>query len=161
MTNSLEVREPDEAQELVRLTFDELAGFFTGLRDFHQGIAGRAFKWTGPVATPVRVIHDGASGAVYGAFASATRATGRAAAGAVGRRPAWSGRVVSTTPQGSALVGIVNGLIGDALEKRRSALVEPMTVRAGERAVALDRESLAEAFPEAKPRVVVFLHGLM
>ena len=161
MANELMVREPDEARELVELTFDEIGGLFDGLRDFHHGIAGRAFKWTGPASTPVQLIHDRVSGAVYGTFRNGTRATGRLVGAAVGRRPGWSGRVVSTTPQGSALLGIVNGLIGDALEHRRSSLHEPMSIRSGGRSVPIERGALSEVFPAAKPRVVVFLHGLM
>src|SRR5436190_2197035 len=163
MTNSLEltVREPDEAAELVELSFDELAGLFDGLREFHQGIAGRVFRWTGPAAKPVEVVHDGVSGTVYGALGGATRAGGRTAAAAVAARPGWSGRVVSTTPAGSALIGVLNGLIGDALERRRSGLHEPMSVRVAGRPVAIEREELKQAFPSARPRLVVFLHGLM
>lgn len=163
MANSLQVqvREPDEAAELVRLSFDEVAGFFSGIHTTHAGIAGRVFKWTGPAAAPVRIIHDRATAAVYGGLAGATRGLGRAVAGAVGRRPGWGGRVVSSTPQGAALVGIVDGLIGDALETRRSALAEPMSLRVSGRRVPIERSELAAAFPDAKPRIVVFLHGLM
>src|SRR5437763_16270489 len=114
MTNSLEVqvREPDEAAELIRLSFDEAAGLFSGIHTMHAGIAGRVFKWTGPLATPVRGVHDRAAAAVYGGLGGAVRGLGRVTAAAVGRRPGWGGRVVSTTPQGAALVGVVNGLIG-------------------------------------------------
>jgi pimeloyl-ACP methyl ester carboxylesterase len=161
MANSLQVREPDEARELVLLTFDEAAGLFDGLRQFHQGIADRAFRWTGPAAAPVKAVHDRISGAVYDGLGGAVRATGRVAAGAVGSRPRWSGRILSTTPQGSALLGVLNGLIGDALERRRSALAEPMSLRHDGHPVALERDELARVFPDARPRLVVFLHGLM
>ncbi|MFL5896029.1 MAG: lipase family alpha/beta hydrolase [Thermoleophilaceae bacterium] len=163
MTHSLEVQvhEPDEAAELVRLSFEEVAGFVGGIQSMHTGIAGRAFRLTGPAAAPVRFLHDRAAGAVYGGLAGATRGLGRAAGAALARRPGWGGRVVSSTPQGAALVGVLSGLVGDALEKRRSALIEPMSVRVGGRPVAIDRGELARAFPNAGPRVVVFLHGLM
>jgi pimeloyl-ACP methyl ester carboxylesterase len=158
---ALELHEPDEAGELVRLSFDELARFVEGIQDFHHGVAGRAFRWTGPGAAPARVVHDRVAGAVYGGLQAATRGLGSAAAGAVARRPGWGGRVVSRTPQGSALVGVLDGLIGDQLEKRRSALHEPMSVRVGGRAVPIERDMLRAAFPAAGPRLVVFVHGLM
>src|SRR3954452_19630861 len=68
MANSLQVqvREPDEAAELVRLSFDEMAGLSSALHTTHAGIAGRVFKWPGPAAAPVRAIHDRAVAAVYG-----------------------------------------------------------------------------------------------
>src|SRR5436190_17780613 len=160
-STALELREADEASELVRLSFDEAAGFLGGIREFHYGIAGRAFRWTGPGGAPARAVHDRVADTIYGGLAGATRGLGNLAADALGRRPGWGGRVVSTTPQGSALVGVVNGLIGDALEKRRSALHEPMSVRVGGRPVPIERISLAAAFPDASKRIVVFLHGLM
>jgi pimeloyl-ACP methyl ester carboxylesterase len=158
---ALQLYEPDEAGELVRLSFDELARAVDGVREVHLGIAGRAFRWTGPAALPVRAVHDRLAGAVYNGLQGATRGIGRVAAGAVSARPGWSGRVVSTTPQGSALVGILDGLIGDQLEKRRSALHEPMSVRIGGRPVPIERDALRAAFPDARPRIVVFVHGLM
>jgi pimeloyl-ACP methyl ester carboxylesterase len=161
MANSLQLREPDEASELVRLSFDELAGAFGGIHSFHGGIAARVFRWTGPASQPVRVVHDRVAETVYGGLAAATRGLGGAAANAVDRRPRWSGRVVSTTPQGAALIAALDGLIGDALEKRRSSLQEPMSVRAHGRPVPIERTELARAFPAPTPRIVVFLHGLM
>jgi pimeloyl-ACP methyl ester carboxylesterase len=160
-TTALELREPDEAGELVRLSFGELAGFINGIRDFHYGVAGRAFRWTGPGAVPVRAVHDRVADTIYGGLSGATRGLGNAAASAVTRRPGWSGRVVSTTPAGSALVGVLDGLIGDQLERRRSALHEPMSVRVGGRPVVIERGALGAAFPAATPRLVVFVHGLM
>jgi pimeloyl-ACP methyl ester carboxylesterase len=71
------------------------------------------------------------------------------------------GRVVSTTPLGGAGIGVINGLIGDALERDRSALQEPLCVRVDDRPVPPERDSLAAAFPNATPRIVVFVHGLM
>jgi pimeloyl-ACP methyl ester carboxylesterase len=162
MANELQVWEPqDEARELVRLGFDELAAVFGGIHSMHSSVAGRAFRYTGAAAAPVRAVHDTVAGAVYGGLAGATRGLGRAAAGAIGMRPRWAGRVVSTTPQGSAVIAALNGLIGDTLERRRSALHEPMSVRVDGRAVPIERGELSAVFPDARPRIVVFLHGLM
>ena len=47
------------------------------IKDVHQGIAGRPFAVLGPVAAPVRVIHDHVSGAVYGGVEVALRASSR------------------------------------------------------------------------------------
>src|SRR5437016_7353200 len=152
-STALELREPDEAGELVGLAFEGLAGLVDGVREFHHGIAGRAWRWTGPGSQPARAVHDRVANAVYNGLGGATRGLGQVAASAVVRRPGWSGRVISTTPPGSALLGIVDGLIGDALEKRRSALQEPMSVRMAGRPVAIERGRLAAAFPNASPRI--------
>jgi pimeloyl-ACP methyl ester carboxylesterase len=59
------------------------------------------------------------------------------------------------------LIAAVTGLRGDALEAEGSALCEPMAVRVGGEPVALDSDSLSQAFPDAGSRIVVFVHGLM
>jgi len=83
---------------------------------------------------------------------------GLAAQAAVARREA---PMLSTTPRGSALIAAITGLRGDALEAEGSPLCQPMAVRVSGQPVALDPEALREAFPDATPRIVVFLHGLM
>jgi pimeloyl-ACP methyl ester carboxylesterase len=69
--------------------------------------------------------------------------------------------MLSTTPRGSALIAAVTGLRGDALEAEGSPLCQPMAVRVNGEPVTLDTDALREAFPEATPRIVVLLHGLM
>src|SRR3954451_19632696 len=145
-----------EAGALARLTFDELGPGPGGIWAIHKAVAGRAFSAVGPGARAVQVTHDAISGAVYGGLRGAVSLAGRGAARAVADAPA-----LSTTRQGSAVLAAVNGLIGDVLERERSPLHQPMAVRVGGEPVGLTPRSLAEAFPRALPRLVVFLHGLM
>jgi pimeloyl-ACP methyl ester carboxylesterase len=62
-------------------------------------------------------------------------------------------------------VAIVNGLFGDALDERGSRLATPMTVRAGDTVLPLDRDGLADALatsvPNVTPRICLLVHGLM
>jgi pimeloyl-ACP methyl ester carboxylesterase len=155
MGTELQVRR-DEAGELVRLAAEEVAGAIDSLHSIHGSIAARAFRRT-PGAAPVQWMHDTISGAVYGGMKGSARGLGRAAESALAHRP----HVISTTPRGAALVAAVNGLIGDTLDRRQSALCQPMSVRVDGEPVGLERKQLAEAFPGAAPRVAVFLHGLM
>jgi pimeloyl-ACP methyl ester carboxylesterase len=158
-SQALAVREQaDEAKALVRLAFDELSRVPGGIWATHRAVAGRAFKLTGPVGRMVQFAHDGISGAVYGSLRGGTRTLGLAAGAATRGRP---GRVLSTTPIGGAAIGAINGLIGDTLERDQSALHEPMSVRVDDRPVPADPDSLAAVFPAARPRIVVFVHGLM
>ena len=157
MANELVVRPPDEARELVRLAFEEAAGAFDGLHSIHGSIAERAFRRTGAGGAPAHWMHDRISGAVYDGLKASVIGAGRLADLGLARRP----RVVSNTPRGAALVAAINGLIGDTLERRQSALVQPMSIRAGGEPVALTRPDLDAAFPTATPRIAVFLHGLM
>src|SRR5215211_2047918 len=153
--------EVDEVRSLARLGFDELRGFTGGIGAFHGAIASRAFRMSGAGEVPARAIHDAVSAGVYAGLGGATRLVGRAADAALGRRPVRDGRALSTSPRGALALGALSGVIGDALERDGSDLVEPASVRVGGRPVAMDPAALAAAYPEATPRLVVFVHGLM
>src|SRR2546423_303523 len=139
---------------------DALAGVVGAVRDVHQAIARRAFAAVGPVARPVRVLHDGIAGAVYatvrGAHAILPRvASAVAALGIPPDRPS-----LSAGGTGALIFAAVNGLWGDTLRARHPDLALTMTVRAAGADVPLTTAALAAAFPRASPRIVVFVHGL-
>ena len=139
-----------EAAELARRGLSELGGAARGLADVHLGVAGRVFRFVGPPGKPVRLAHDAITRGVYPGVSGAAVAAGHGAAFA-----ARNAGPISHTPQGARLVGILNGLIGDTLEREGSALAQPMSLRRrGEVVTAAD-------FTDARPRLVVFLHGLM
>src|SRR3954469_19214704 len=150
----------DESRALARLTFEELARGPGGIWAMHQAIASRAFRGVGPSARAVQVGHDAVSGAVYGALQNATKLAGRGAERAIAARSATA-PALSATPRGSALLAAINGVIGDVLEREGSELHQPMAVRVEGRPVPPSPPALAEAFPGARSRLVVFLHGLM
>ena len=141
---------PGELAALTRLGLDELGSAAAGIGRIHKAIADRAFGLSGAGATPARAIHDEIARRVYGGLRLGASVLGRAASVTVSGRPP-----ISIAPRGAAVVGVIDGLIGDALEREQSALAEPMSIRVNGRALAPDE------VPNAGPRVVVFLHGLM
>ena len=143
----------EESRALARLAVEEVASAPHGIKAFHLATSERVFRAVGPAGVPVKVIHDGIAGAVYGGLGKGVRLAGRGAELVVGRRYAHA---VSETPRGALLIGIVNGLIGDTLEEERNAIAQRMTLRVDGAPVPPDHP-----FPDATPRVVVFLHGLM
>ena len=147
-----------ELRALTVLGFDELGQASGGLGSIQQAVAGRVFRAVGPGAALVRPIHEAVTRGVYAGLGLGTRAVGMATAAAVATLDAPA---LSTTPRGSALIAAVTGLRGDALEAEGSPLCEPMAVRVNGAPVALAPDGLREAFPEAGPRVVLFIHGLM
>ena len=70
-------------------------------------------------------------------------------------------RKVTELGVGHRAIGIANGMFGGHAAVRGGELPAAMTVRLDHRRVALERAALAEAFPSASGRVVVFLHGLV
>jgi pimeloyl-ACP methyl ester carboxylesterase len=131
------------------------------VRDVHGAVARRAFglvnRGTGGAARLPEIVHRGVSGAVYAGLRTGLQATGRGLRAADRR---GVGRPVDATPRGRFLVSAVNGVMGDRLVERGSALAITLAVRHGGRDVGLEPESLRSAFPGATPDVVVFLHGL-
>jgi pimeloyl-ACP methyl ester carboxylesterase len=145
-----------EASALTTLGFEELAKATGGIGSVQRAISGRVFRMVGPGAMLVRPVHERITRGVYAGLGGGTRAMGIAAGAVAGRR---SGRLISSTPTGSALIAAITGLTGDRLEEEGSPLAQPMAVRVNGAPVALG--DIAAAFPGATPRIVVFLHGLM
>ena len=152
-------RQGDEARALVRLGFDELHGFTRSVGTMEREIAARTFGYV-PAGKPIRLIHDTVAGGVVGALGGATAAAGRGAEALVGRRRRPQRPLSATLPGGLGLA-VLNGLVGDRLEREGSPLQEPISVRVDGLPVPPERDALARAFPEARPRLVVFVHGLM
>ena len=149
----------DEAGALVRLGFDELRGFTESVGTMERDIAARTFRFV-PAGKPIQLVHDTIARGVVGALGGAAGAAGRGAQALTGRRPRPE-RPLSATPRGGLGIAVLNGLVGDRLERDGSPLAQPMAVRVDGLPVAPQRAELAEAFPAATPRLVVFLHGLM
>jgi pimeloyl-ACP methyl ester carboxylesterase len=147
-----------ELRALTALGFDELQQASGGIGSMHQAVARRVFRAVGPGAALVRPVHEAVTRGVFAGLGLSTRALGLAAQAAVARRDAPT---LSTTPRGSAVIAAITGLRGDALEAEGSPLCQPMAVRVNGEPVPLDPDGLRETFPDATPRLVVFVHGLM
>jgi pimeloyl-ACP methyl ester carboxylesterase len=162
VTPTQEIEAPrDELRALARLTFDEASSGLDGLGDIHRAMAGRVFQFVGPLGRPAQVAHDTITGGVYAGLRGASSVVGRAADLALSQRPDVPEGQLSHRPHGAAVIGVLNGLIGDRLITERPELVQPMSVRVDGRPVDLTPYEVARAFPGARGRLVVFLHGLM
>jgi pimeloyl-ACP methyl ester carboxylesterase len=149
----------DEAGALVRLGFEELRGFTESIGTMERDIAARTFRHV-PLGTPIKLVHDTVAKGVVGALGGAASAAGRGAQVLVERRPRPERPLSATLPGGMGLA-FLNGLVGDRLERDGSPLQQPMSVRIDGLPVAPERRALGQAFPQATPRLVVFVHGLM
>jgi pimeloyl-ACP methyl ester carboxylesterase len=136
------------------------AGLASQVREVHQGIAERVFGTLGPLGQPVRAVHDRVADGAYAGACSLTAAVVRGGAFAISlTRPDDAPSITGSRP-GRLAIGALNGAWGDLLHSRSSPLETPMAVRRRGRDVPLDATSLAEAFPDATGRLVVFVHGL-
>ncbi|MFL5860196.1 MAG: lipase family alpha/beta hydrolase [Solirubrobacteraceae bacterium] len=150
----------EELRALGDLAGDAAAGIATQARDVHKSIAARVFGALGPAAAPVRAVHDRLSTGAYAAAAALTGAGVKGGAAAASLTRPVQAPSLADLSRGRLAVGAINGMWGDRLHRNQSALDTPMAVRVRGRDIALDPASLRSAFPDATPRLAVFIHGL-
>lgn len=143
----------------------DVAGLITDTtRDMHQSIAGRGFdhtaRWLGPLVRPVRIVHDTVTTATYAAvrtgLSAAISAGGRAAAAL----RADDGPSVLDRPRASRSVAVVNGVLGDRLDRQRSPLGMAMTLRHEGHDLPATPQALGIAHGGSGGRIAVFVPGL-
>ncbi len=148
-----------DAASLLCEVADELV--VRSVRDTHRAVVDRVHVVRRVVTRsgpgPGAQLHRGIADAVYGGlgagFRAAAKGLDKAAATGAGPR-------LEQTARGRFVSSLVNGLVGDRLERERPRLAIPLAVRAGGRDVVPDQAGLAAAFPEPTGRLVVLLHGL-
>ncbi len=59
------------------------------------------------------------------------------------------------------VIGVLNGALGDYLQRTGNGLATPMTLVHDGKPMPPTREALRAAYPEATGRIAVFVHGLM
>ncbi len=131
------------------------------VREVHGAVAGRVHRindrLNGGGPTIGHRLHDGIAKVVYGGIRASFMA------GSCGLRAASRagfGADMEASVKGRFIRSAVTGLIGDRLRDEGSNFHFDIGVRVDGRDVALDREGLATAYPQATDRLVVFVHGL-
>jgi pimeloyl-ACP methyl ester carboxylesterase len=145
---------------LGRLGGAALASPAVAIADVHRAVAGRVFGALGLLGAPTRFVHDRVAAAAYGGGKGVMRVVPVATVAPIARALPAAGRAMAESPVGSLALGALNGALGDTIVRAQPELGLELTVRRTGRAVVLDSEGLAAAFPDAGPRVAVFLHGL-
>lgn len=143
---------------LVGTTLGDLAEL---ARDVHKAVAGRVFGLLGPIAAPVRVLHDAISATAYGSGRLAVR-TLPAAAGAIAAqtRPP-STESIADSPGGHFAISALNGVLGDRLAEDGPSLAPVLSLRTHDgRLRRMPGNVVHDLGDTTTGRVVVFLHGL-
>jgi pimeloyl-ACP methyl ester carboxylesterase len=129
------------------------------VQGMHTGIASRVFASVGPAARPVEVVHNAIAQAVYAVVGTAGQRVPEAV-GALAATRFDGDTPLDQTPAVAEAIAALNGIYGDELAARGNALATTMGVRVNGRSVDPTPAVLAEAFPDATNRIVVFVHGL-
>src|SRR5258706_2360833 len=146
-----------------------LDGGVTTVEGVHAAIARQSFASlrflpvVGDVAAVVDEIQHAMTSVVYGMIRAAVTLSGGGARVAASLTPSVT-LAHDPSPRretrGEPLVAILNRFAGEHLARAGNPLGTTMGVVHRGRTIALDRGSLAAAFPRATPRLAVFVHGL-
>jgi pimeloyl-ACP methyl ester carboxylesterase len=152
---------PEEIAALGDLAGEAAAGAAHHIHELHTGIAERVWGRVGPAAVPARIAHDAIARGAYSAASQLTRSVVRAGAHAASRARSADAPSIQGSPAGRLVVSALNGAFGDTLVRRRNPLALEMVVRRHARDLEpLAPSALRSAYPHAKPRLAVFVHGL-
>lgn len=151
---------PEEIVALGDLAGEAAAGATKQIHELHTGIAGRVWHRVGPAALPVKLAHDAIARRAYNAASGLTRAVVRAGAHAASAAQSPDAPSIERTPAGRVVLSALNGAFGDTLVRRRNPLALRMAVRRHGRDLELSAAELRTAYPNAKSRLAVFVHGL-
>ncbi len=125
------------------------------VRDSHMAIADRVFNAVGPIASPVRMVHDQIGAGLHAAVRQALGVAGEVGARAADR---VDDRLVSESAMGHATVGAILGLVGDSVRESEPDLDWPtVLLRDGE---VVAEHGGPRPVPSTTRELVVLLHGL-
>ncbi len=140
---------------LTRLGCDATVGLVDLVEQMHRTIARR----TAPLGAAVAGRTGGLTGFVYDTVRGTARLMARGVDAGL-RLPGTAAPAAPGSPRREAALAVLNGLWGDHLETTANPLAIPMSLRVQGRPVAPTAPALEAAFPAARGRIAVLVHGL-
>jgi hypothetical protein len=120
----------------------------------HRTIGGGPGVLGRPLEGPTRLV----TGPIYGNIRGVTRLVGAGVDLALGQLAPLLGGT-RPGPRREALLAVLNGVLGDALEARGSPLAIQMRLRRDGQPLELDAAALRRSFPEGGGKLLVLVHG--
>jgi hypothetical protein len=148
-----------------RLAVDATLGLTSLVENLHHNI----LRVPAPLGAVSEQPTGGITGLVYRSIRGVTRLVGGSLDALLGQVVSLLGTPAAALPDGSAVpaaaereavIAVLNGVLGDHLAATGNPLAIPMTLRHDGQALTLQAEALAQALPQARPRVLLLLHGL-
>lgn len=138
-----------------RLVVDATLGLTRLVETMHHNIA----RMPGVLGTATQEPTSGITGFVYKSIRAVTRLAGGGVDALLGLLAPAIGNGASS-PQREALLAALNGVFGDHLAETSNPLAIPTCMRRNGQALALTRDALDQAVPDATGRIVLLVHGL-
>ncbi|MBX3634667.1 MAG: alpha/beta hydrolase [Rubrivivax sp.] len=141
-----------------RLAVDAVLGLTDLVENLHHNI----LRVPAPLGAVSQQPTSGITGLVYRSIRGVTRLAGGTLDALLGQlvRLLDQPEALPSSAQREALVAALNGVLGDHLAASGNPLAIAMTLRHEARPLTLEPAALAAALPQARPRVLLLLHGL-
>ncbi|HSM21783.1 MAG TPA: alpha/beta hydrolase, partial [Rubrivivax sp.] len=145
-----------------RLAVDATLGLTSLVENLHHNI----LRTPGPLGAVTQQPAGGITGLVYRSIRGVTRLVGGSLDALLGQvvsllgPPPAPGSALPAAAERETVVAALNGVLGDHLAATGNPLAITMTLRHDGQALTLRSDALAQALPQARPRVMLVLHGL-
>jgi pimeloyl-ACP methyl ester carboxylesterase len=141
-------------QGVSRLITDATIGITDLVEAMHNRIVHPPFL----PSTPIQHLITNIAGVTYKSIRWSTRLIGGGVDNALGLFASVSGKI-KTTNEKEAISAVLNGVIGDYLEKTKNPLEINMQFRHQGKAIALDIASLEKTQPTPNGKILLMIHG--
>lgn len=145
---------PSELQGIARLVTEATIGITDLVEAMHRRIVHPPFL----PSTPIQHAITNIAGVTYKTIRSSTKFVGNGADKALERFASVFGNSKPTDKK-EAISAVLNGVIGDYLEKTENPLQITMQFRKQGKPLTLDAESLKDAYPAINGNILLLIHG--
>jgi pimeloyl-ACP methyl ester carboxylesterase len=144
----------DDLRAASRLAVEATRGVIGLVEAMHRTIASGPALLGKPLEKPATAL----TGLVYGHIKNVTDVVGAGIDGALGLLAPLLGESVPG-PERELVLAALNGVLGDYLAESKNPLAISFSLRRAGQDLALSKEALLAAIPEASGRILVLVHG--
>ena len=138
-----------------RLAVDSTVGVTALVESMHHTITQIPLPWGKAPQGKTK----GLTGLVYKSIRGVTQLVGMTLDGLIQSLSPWLGEQ-ETSEHHEAVVAVLNGVVGDHLEATQNPLALPMSFRRAGIPLRLTPEGLRQAYPDARGKLLLLVHGL-
>ena len=143
-----------DLQGLTRLITDATIGLIDLVEDMHRRVVHPPF-WP---STPIQYLITKIAGATYSNIRWSARLIGSGTDKVLGQLTTVLGEMESSDKK-EAIRAVLNGVIGDYLEKNENPLKITMQFRYQAKAISIDSKSIEKAYPTINGKIILMVHG--
>jgi len=143
-----------DLQGITRLMTDATIGITDLVEAMHRRVVHPPFL----PSTPIQHLITNIANITYNNIRWSTRFIGNGADNALGKFASVS-RKIEATDKREAMRSVLNGVIGDYLEKNENPLQISMQFRHQAKAIYLDKKNLEKTYPKINGKILLMVHG--